>query len=94
MLLNSSTLAFRRVSQENFPHVLDLRLARDVEQGRREVALEGAEEQGAELQLQVLVAVRLVIRVGVQPQAMGRVRRDGRRMGTVSVAIAGAGEGS
>lgn len=94
MYTHSSTLAFRRVSQENFPHVLDLRLARDVEQGRREVALEGAEEQGAELQLQVLVAVWLVIRVGVQPQAMGRVRRDGRRKGTVSVAIAGAGKGS
>lgn len=68
-----------QVLEENLPHELDLVVPGDAEHGRRQVPLERAEDRGAEIQLQVVVALGLVLLARVQPQPLvrhGRSRRE------------------
>lgn len=61
-------LAFREIPGEDLLHELDLGIARDLQHAGREVPLEGAEDGGVKFRLHVVVALRFVILVRIQPQ--------------------------
>lgn len=73
------SLPFGQVPGENLLHELGLRFAGHLEHARGEVALQRAEDHGVELALEVVVPLRLVLLVGVQPQPPVPVHRPRRR---------------
>lgn len=68
MFLNSVALPGRKVLEQNLPHELELIVSGLPEHARRQVPLERGENLGAEIQLHVVVVIRIVVIVRVQPQ--------------------------
>lgn len=67
-----------QVLEQNLPHELHLIVPVDGEHAGGQVPLQRAEDHGGEVQLEILVAVGLVILVRVQPQPL-LARQYGRR---------------
>lgn len=59
-----------QVLNQNLPHELDFIVSGHAQHARRQIPLQGAENRGAKIHLQVLVAVGLVVLVRVQPEPL------------------------
>lgn len=74
-----------RVPNQNIPHVLNLNITSGIQHEGRQVLLQRTEKERAELQLKVLVTIRLVIGVRVQPEPVGGTRCNGAVSLTITV---------
>lgn len=85
----TSALSLGGVADENIAHVIDLGVARERHHRNRQVALERAEQHGAEIKvvLEVIVVIRLVVGVRFQAEPVSRFgRRRWRRGDAIGVA--------
>lgn len=79
-----------QVLEQNLPHELDLIVPVDGEHAGRQVPLQRAKDHGAEIQLEILVAIGLVVLVRVQPQPLLARQHGHRSIGRLALLPAGA----
>lgn len=70
----TSAFAFRKVTEENFTHEMNLLVTWWVEKSRRKITFKGTKQQRTEIQLKVIIVIRFVINTRVQSQPVRSVR--------------------
>lgn len=73
MLLNPYSFAFRRVTEEKVTHGTSLFDASGAEKILGQEPLEGPVQRRVEVELQILIVIRLVLFVGGSPEFQSRV---------------------